>query len=100
MRQNIGSKIRKLIKALELRGEIYLFTKEQQYSSKTQKTCNLNKLSQVLPIDEYYKKHPEKKRKKSDEREHVKVPISSSFKEVNILLTLADIYKAGEVNGR
>ena len=30
--KNISSKIRKLIKALEMRGEIYLYTKEQIYS--------------------------------------------------------------------
>lgn len=97
--ETTAKKIRKLIKALEIRGEIYLFAKEQLYSSKIDKICTINKLSQLLHIDAYYAKYPEKKRKKNDNREFVKEPIVSSFKEMDILLALVDIYKAGDANG-
>ncbi len=97
--ETTAKKIRKLIKALEIRGEIYLFAKEQIYSSKIDKICTINKLSQLMPIDDYYAKYPKKKRKKNDTREFVKEHVESSFKEIDILLALVGIYKAGGSGG-
>ena len=99
MMKNISSKIKKLIKALEIRGEIYLFTKEQIYSCKLEKICILNRLSYLMPASKYYAMHPEKKRRKNDNREYVKYPIVDSFKEIDILLELVEIYKAGDASG-
>lgn len=99
MMKNISSKIKKLIKALEMRREIYLFTKEQTYSFNLDKICTLNKLSHLMPANKYYSMHPEKKRRKNDNRKYIKVPVIDSFKEIDILLELVEIYKAGDASG-
>lgn len=83
-------KIGKLLKALEMRNQIYLFTREQVYSPKVKKACMVKKLSYLMPADRYYELHPEKKRK---DVEYVKVPVAESFREIDILLELVDIHR-------
>ncbi len=96
--KNISSKIRKLIKALEMRGEIYLYTKEQIYSLKLDKICTINKLSRLMSVEEYNLLHPDKK-KNPKKYEYVKDSVIDSFKEIDILLELVEIYKAGDSSG-
>jgi hypothetical protein len=96
--KSLWATIKKLLTALSLRGERYLVNREMVYSAKLDKMCTVYKLNRLTPIDEYYKKHPEKKRRKNDEREYIKEPIFSSFKEVDIVLNLAAIYKGGGQN--
>lgn len=90
--KNISSKIRKLTRALEVKGKIYLVNKEQFYSIKKQRICTTHKLSQLLPIEEYNKLNPEDK-KDPKKYEYVKVKILKSFNEIDILMQLVDIYK-------
>lgn len=92
-------KIRKLQKALELKGKIYLVTKTQVFSNKLGRLCTLNKLDYLMPVDEYNKLYPEKPK---DENKYklVKVEVESSFREIDILLRLVDVYqKVGESGG-
>lgn len=94
--KNISSKIRKLTRALEVKGKIYLVNREQFYSIKKQKVCTTHKLSQLLSIEEYNKLNPEDK-KDPKKYEYVKVEILKSFSEIDILIKLVDIYQ--EVGG-
>ena len=94
--KNISSKIRKLTRALEVRGKIYLVNREQFYSMNKHKVCTTHKLSQLLPIEEYNKLNPEDK-KEPKKYEYVKVEILKSFSEIDILMKLVDIYQ--EVGG-
>lgn len=94
--KGLWTKIRKLLTALNQRGEKYLVNREMVYSSKLDKMCTVYKLNRLTPIDEYYESHPNKKRRKNDDREFVKEEVISSFKEVDILLSLASIYKGGD----
>lgn len=88
--------IKKLLTALGQRNELYMVNREMVYSDKISKMCTVYKLNRLTPIDEYYANHPEKKRKKNDERQFVKEVINSSFKEKDILLNLVEIYKGGD----
>lgn len=51
-----------------------------------------------MSVDEYNKMYPEKK-KNPNKCDFVKVPVIESFREINILLCLAQIYKAGGSSG-
>lgn len=88
--------IKKLLTALSQRGEIYMVNREMVYSEKISKLCTIYKLTRLTPADEYYENHPEKKRKKNDDRTFVREIINSSFKEIDILLNLVAIHKGGE----
>lgn len=94
--KNISSKIRKLTRALEVKGKIYLVNREQFYSTKKQKVCTTHKLSQLLPIEEYNKLNPDDK-KDPKKYEYVKIEVLKSFSEIDILMKLVDIYQ--EVGG-
>lgn len=86
-------KIKKLIKALELQGKIYLFSKSQVYSQRLYKICTLNKLETMLTRDEFFAKYPEKlKNKKRYKGELIKDVVAESFREIDILLKLVEIY--------
>ena len=89
-------KIRKLLKALEVRGEIYVINRKMVYSDIRAKTSTVIELAVLTPIDEYFKAHPEKKRKKKDQRQFVREFVYSSFREIDVLLQLVDIYKGGD----
>lgn len=90
--KNISSKIRKLTRALEVKGSVYLVNREQFYSIKKQRICTTHKLSQLLPAEEYNKLNPDDK---NDQKkyEYVKVEILKSFNEIDILIKLSEIYK-------
>lgn len=90
--KNISSKIRKLTRALEVKGKIYLVNREQFYSIKKHRICTTHKLSQLLPIEEYNELNPDNK-KDTKKYEYVKVEILKSFSEIDILIKLVDIYK-------
>lgn len=95
---NVQSKINKLCMALKLKGYIYLVNREQFYNHTLEKVCNINKLMQLLTIEEYNRLYPDNK-KNPDKYQYVKVEILESFSSIEILLKLVDIYKkAGEKN--
>lgn len=93
---NVQSKIRKLTAALEMKGKIYLVNKEQFYSDKLGKICTSNKLTNLMPVEEYNKIFPDDK-KDPEKYKRVKVEVLKSFSNIDILLKLVEIYK--EVSG-
>ena len=96
---NIQLKINKLIKALNIKGFLYLMNKEQFLSKKSRKICSVYKLFHLMPTDKYNKLYPNDK-KDSNKYENVKIEILSTFNQIEILLKLIDIYKeVGEVDG-
>jgi len=94
--KSLWPKIKKLLTALNMNGYMLMINREMVYSAKLDKMCTVLKLHQLIPIDQYYMMHPEKKRRKNDKRDYVKETIESSFKEIDILLKLAGIYKGGD----
>lgn len=90
-------KISRLLKALEMRGEIYLVSKEMIYSKKFEGTATIRKLYRMTPVAEYNRNHPDKPKK--PDKELVRESITESFKDIDILLKLVEIYKAGEDSG-
>lgn len=93
-------KIKKLLKALEVEGKIYLFSKSQVYSGKLSKVCTVNKLDEMVELEEYFRRFPEKaKNRKRYKSEHVRVSIAESFREVDILMQLVSIYEQLKVGG-
>jgi hypothetical protein len=96
---NLQRKINKLVKALNNKGYICLFNKEQFYSSKLSKVCTINKVFHLMPVEEYNKLYPDDK-KNPDKYEFVKDEIIKSFKQEEILLKLVEIYKkVGDSSG-
>lgn len=91
-------KIRQLLKALEMRGEIYMVSKDMIYSAKLGKTVTIRRLRRMTPVAEYNRNHPDKP-KNPAKYELVREIITESFKDIDILLKLVEIYKAGEDNG-
>ena len=90
-RNSISSKIYKLLTALTMRGDRYLYNREQVWSEKLGKACNTHQLYRWYQIDEYIRIHPDYV-KRGDERSK-RVFITSSFKQIDILLRLVDIYR-------
>lgn len=94
MGNSISSKIHKLLKAFGARGEIYLYNRDQVWSTRMKKACNLHKLYRRWDVLDYMKSHPDYKAKK--DQEYVKELVCDSFKQVDVLLELARQYrKAG-----
>ena len=95
MGNSISSKIHKLLKAFGARGEIYLYNRDQVWSTKIGKVCNIHKLYRRMDVADYMKSHPDYKAKKG--QEYVKDLVCDSFKQVDVLLELARRYrKAGD----
>jgi hypothetical protein len=94
MKETMQRKIAKLTKAMAVDGRIYLYNREQIYSSQLKKVCTIHKLYHVCTVQEYMKTHPQHKKKK--DQAFVRELVIDSFKQVDILLTLADLYKAGD----
>lgn len=96
---NVQGKINKLITAINLKGQTYLFNREQYYNKKIMKVCSMYKLFQFLTVDEYNKRFPNKK-KDETKIDSVRVLITATPKKEEILLKLIEIYKqVGEGNG-
>lgn len=91
--KNLWPLMKKLLKALELRHELYLVNRKMVYSFTIDKMCTAYELSRMTPAEEYYKAHPEKKKKDVD---FVREEIFSSFKQSDVLLKLVSIYKGGD----
>lgn len=84
------SKIRKLMMAFQVKyGIIYLYNREQRYSSKTGNRYTVCILSKLVPLTEYKKLHPRTKKKSG----MFKVPVCEDLKEINIVFYLANQYK-------
>ncbi len=94
MKNSISSKIYRLLKAFGARGEIYLYNREQVWSDRMNKACNLHKLYRRWDILDYMKENPDYKAKRG--QEHVKEEACESFKQIDILLELVRRYKAGD----
>lgn len=96
---NIQSKINKLIKGLNIYGDIYLVNREQFVSNKTGNVCTVYKLFHLMDVEEYNKKYPNNK-KDPEKYSKVKEEVLSSFKQQDILLKLVEVYKeVGEADG-
>jgi len=96
---NIQSKINKLIMAINLKGQTYLFNKEQYFNKKVSKVCTMYKLFRFLTVEEYNKMFPNDK-KDPTKIDNIRLMIKMSPKKEDILFKLVEIYKqAGEGNG-
>lgn len=96
---NLTGKIRKIIKALEIRGLIYLYSREQVYSQKLSKVCTMYRIDYLMPWEEYKKKFPDKAERKKNKGVSVRVEMARSFREIDILLYIVDVLKAGDEGG-
>ena len=99
MKMNLTGKIRKIIKALEMRGLIYLYSREQVYSQKLSKVCTMYRIDYLMPWEEYKKKFPDKAERKKNKGVSVSVEMARSFREIDILLYIVDVLKAGDEGG-
>lgn len=99
MKMNLTGKIRKIIKALEMRGLIYLYSREQVYSQKLSKVCTIYRIDYLMPWEEYKKKFPDKAERKKNKGVSVRVEMARSFREIDILLYIVDVLKAGDEGG-
>ena len=63
----------------------------EEKCDKLEKACNTHQLYRWYPIDEYMRIHPDYV-KRGDERSK-RVFVTSSFKQIDILLRLVDIYR-------
>ncbi|WP_130920340.1 hypothetical protein [Phascolarctobacterium faecium] len=99
MKMNLTGKIRKIIKALEMRGLIYLYSREQVYSQKLSKVCTMYRIDYLMPWEEYKKKFPDKAERKKNKGVSVRVEMARSFREIDILLYIVDVLKAGDEGG-
>ena len=99
MKMNLTGKIRKVIKALEMRGLIYLYSREQVYSQKLSKVCTMYRIDYLMPWEEYKKKFPDKAERKKNKGVSVRVEMARSFREIDILLYIVDVLKAGDEGG-
>ena len=84
--------------ALTFRGQIYLIDRRQLFSDKLGKVVTLLVLNKMIPVEEWNREHP-KKKKDPDKVKAVKLPIKESFRELDILQELLSIYRGGESNG-
>ena len=94
----LSGKINKLCMALTFRGQIYLIDRRQLFSEKLGKVVTLLVLNKMIPVEEWNREHP-KKKKDPDKVKSVKLPIKESFRELDILQELLSIYRGGESNG-
>lgn len=92
-----GLKINKLMQALETQGEIYLLDRRQQWSEKLGKKVQAITLSKSVPTEEYNKDNP---KPKVTDKQRVKVPVVTTFSEVEIVQLLAERWKQVTRNGR
>lgn len=81
--KNMSGKIRKLLMALQMQGHIYFVNKEQYYNKNAKKVCTIHKLYKSYTAGDKQKKEL----------------ICKSSREIEILLTLANIYKGGGGDG-
>jgi len=95
---NIQAKINKILKALELQGKIYLINYEQIYSNNFNKVITRLKLYKLIPVEEYNKLYPDKK-KDPKKYNKVKVEILKTYNKTELLMKLVEIYKGGEIDG-
>lgn len=87
----LTSKIRKLQRALETQhGEVYLVNRAQIYSEKLGKVCTKFVLDKIMTWEEYKALNPKTKKKP---RNTVRENVLESFKEIDVLLALAEAYK-------
>lgn len=91
----LSRKINKLCMALSFRGQIYLIDRRQLFSDKLGKVVTLLVLNKMIPVEEWNREHP-KKKKDPDKVKSVKVLVKESFKELDILLELLSIYRGGD----
>ena len=99
MRINLTGKIKKIAKALELKGMIYLYSREQVYSEKLSKVCTMYKLDHLMPWYEYKEKYPDTAERKRNKGANVRVEVARSFREIDILYYLVNVLKAGDNSG-
>lgn len=94
---NLNPKIDKLLKALEFRGDIYLLSNEQIYSTKLKKIILVMKLSRVISVEKYNELFPEKP-KNPKKQKTVRYEIFKTFSKKELLFKLIEEYKGGDKN--
>lgn len=82
-----------------MRGLIYLYSREQVYSQKLSKVCTMYRIDYLMPWEEYKKKFPDKAERKKNKGVSVRVEMARSFREIDILLYIVDVLKAGDEGG-
>lgn len=90
---SLWPKIRKLLKALQVKGKIYMVNREQVYSAAKGRVYSKLVLNKITPIDEYNAAHPDDE-KDPFKYDYVKEKLADSFSEADILLELVAAYKA------
>ena len=96
--QNLQGKIKKLLFAVNLKGNgiKYLFSRRQIYSEKKKKTFTVRALSIVMKTEDWNTYFPQWKKDPSKyKRATVQKEIFSGFKDLEVLLLLADILQNG-----
>lgn len=88
-------KIRKLLQALNMQGKVYMVNREQVFLADKGRVYNKLVLNKITPIDEYNESHPDKK-KNPGKYDFVKETVTSSFREVDILLMLVAVDNGGD----
>lgn len=94
MAESIARKIKKLMKALQLRGEIYFYDRKQLWSEKHEKVYTMHTLVKPQSIEEYKRKHPHFHPKKGQKT--VRETICKTPAQIELLLTLVRIYKGDD----
>lgn len=86
---NLRSKTKKLIMALDQLGFIFIVHQKQFYSDRLSKVCKMFKITEVVDNETYRKNHPKSK----TTRPTMEEDIFESFSEIEILLKLVEAYK-------
>ena len=89
---NLSAKIYKLLKALNQKGYIYLYRRDQVWSYKMGKACAIYKIYRQWTVDEYIRDIDPLYKKKSAQK-IVKKELYSSFRQIDIVLWLAAQWK-------
>ena len=89
---NLSAKIYKLLKALNNRGHIYLYRRDQVWSYEMSKACSIYKIYRQWTVAEYMRDVDLLYKKKSAQK-IVKKELYSSFRQIDIVLWLAARWK-------
>ena len=97
--QSLSGKIKKLLLAVNRKNDgkfCYLLHRKQTYSPKKNKIYNLRILSIVMKTEDWNDNFPaHRKDRRKYKRETVQAAVYSGFRDLEILLLLADILKYG-----
>ena len=84
-----------LLRALETKGFIYLLNKRQYWDEENGRRGTMHMVSQVVPVEEYNKRHP-KKKKDPKKQSTVTEVVYTAGREIDVVQMLAKLWQ--EVN--